>query len=162
VPQFDTANFASQLFWFGVIFAVLYFVVVRPTLPKIGKVMDARETQVAGDLDRAEQAKGAADGIRTAHEAAMKDARDAAQAKVNAARDAAAKAAEARLKELNARLEADAEAASATLAAARASASAGLAATVADLTGEAVAKLAGISVTPAEVEKAVKAAALKA
>ncbi|WP_456238860.1 F0F1 ATP synthase subunit B family protein, partial [Sandarakinorhabdus rubra] len=100
MPQFDTANFASQLFWFGVIFAVLYFVVVRPTLPKIGKVMDARETQVAGDLDRAEQARGAADAIRNAHDAAMRQARDAAQASVAAARDAAAKAAEVQLKAL--------------------------------------------------------------
>jgi F-type H+-transporting ATPase subunit b len=161
VPQFDTANFASQLFWFGVIFAVLYFAVVRPTLPKVGKVMDARETQVAGDLDRAEQAKGAADGIRTAHEAAMKDAQGAAQAKVNAAREAAAKAAEARLKELNARLEADADAAAASLDAARATARESLASTVADLTSEAVAKLVGISVTPAEVAKAITPAAPK-
>ena len=157
MPQFDTANFASQLFWFGVIFAVLYFVVIRPTLPKVGKVMDARETQVAGDLDRAEQAKGAADSIRTAHEVAMKDAQGAAQAKVNAAREAAARAAEARLKELNARLEAEADAAAAALDAARASAREGLAGTVAELTGEAVAKLAGIDVTPADVANALKA-----
>lgn len=162
MPQFDTANFASQLFWFGVFFAVLYFAVIRPTLPKIGKVMDARETQVAGDLDRAEQAKGAADGIRAAHEAAMKDAQGAAQAKVNAAREAAARAAEARLKELNARLDAEAEAAANRLDAARAAARDSLAGTVAELTAEAVAKLAGISVTPAEVQQAIKAGALKA
>lgn len=157
MPQFDTANFASQLFWFGVIFAVLYFAVVRPTLPKVGKVLDARETQVAGDLDRAEQAKGAADGIRAAHETAMKQAQEAAQAKVNAAREAAARTADARLKDLNTRLDADAEAAAARLDAARATARDGLAATVADLTSEAVAKLAGISVTPADVAKALKA-----
>jgi F-type H+-transporting ATPase subunit b len=161
VPQFDTTSFASQLFWFGVIFAVLYFVVIRPTLPKVGKVMDARETQVASDLDRAEQAKGAADGIRTAHEAAMKDAQSAAQAKVNAAREAAAKAAEARLKTLNAKLEADAEAAAATLDAARVAARASLTATVAELTSDAVGKLAGIDITPAEVAKALAPAPVK-
>lgn len=151
MPQFDPANFASQLFWFGVIFAVLYFAVVRPTLPKVGKVLDARETQVAGDLDRAEQAKGAADGIRSAHEAEMKAAFDQAQAKVNAAREAAAKASEARLKELNTRLEADADAAAARLDTARAAARDALATTVVDLTSDAVGKLAGISITPADV-----------
>jgi F-type H+-transporting ATPase subunit b len=154
VPQFDTANFASQLFWFGVIFAVLYFAVVRPTLPKVGKVLDARETQVAGDLDRAEQAKGAASSIRAAHDADMKSARDQAQASVNAAREQASRASDARLKELNSRLEADADAAAARLATARMAARDALATTVADLTSDAVGKLAGISVTPADVSAA--------
>lgn len=72
MPQFDPASFVPQLFWFGVIFTLLYFVVVRPTLPKVGRVIDARETQIAGDLDRAEAAKGAADALRESHEAAMK------------------------------------------------------------------------------------------
>jgi len=72
VPQFDPASFVSQLFWFGVIFTLLYFAVVRPTLPKVGKVIDAREAQVGGDLDRAEAAKGAADTLRADHETAMK------------------------------------------------------------------------------------------
>jgi F-type H+-transporting ATPase subunit b len=156
VPQFDPANFASQIFWFGVIFAVLYFAVVRPTLPKVGKVLDARESQVAGDLDRAEAAKGAADGIRTAHEAAMKAAQDAAQAEVAAARDAAARASDLRLKELAARLDADADAAAALLDAARTAARAALAGTVADLTGEAVTKLTGIEVAPADVVAALQ------
>lgn len=154
MPQFDPASFISQLFWFGVIFTLLYFVVVRPTLPKVGKVIEARETQVAGDLDCAETAKGAADTLRADHEAAMKAARDAAQAAVAQARDAAAKAADTQLKALNVRLDADAEAAAASLDLARASARAGLENTVAELTSEAVAKLVGIAVTPADVSAA--------
>jgi F-type H+-transporting ATPase subunit b len=154
VPQFDPASFVSQLFWFGVFFALLYFAVVRPTVPKVGKVIDARETQVAADLDRAEAAKGAADTLRADHEAAMKAARDAAQAAVAQARDAAAKAMDAQMKALGTRLEADADAASAALELARASARSGLETTVSELVSEAVAKLAGIEVTPADVSAA--------
>ncbi len=157
MPQFDPASFVSQLFWFGVFFTLLYAVVVRPTLPKVGKVIDAREAQVAGDLDRAEAAKGAADTLRADHEAAMKAARDAAQAAVAQARETAAKASEAQLKALAARLDADAEAAAASLELARASARASLETTVAELTSEAVAKLVGISVPPADVAQALKA-----
>ena len=157
MPQFDPASFASQLFWFGVFFTLLYFAVVRPTLPKVGKVIDAREAQVAGDLDRAEAAKGAADGLRSAHEAAMKAARDAAQAKVSEARESAARATDAQLKALNSRLEADADAAAARLDAARTSARASLESTVAELTSEAVAKLAGIEISPADVSAAIAA-----
>ena len=154
MPQFDPASFASQLFWFGVIFTLLYFAVVRPTLPKVGKVIDARETQVAGDLDRAEAAKGAADVLRENHAAAMKAARDAAQAAVAAARESAAKASEVQMKALGVRLDADADAAAASLELALGSARAGLETTVADLTSEAVAKLAGIAITPADVSAA--------
>lgn len=154
MPQFDPASFVSQLFWFGVFFALLYFAVVRPTLPKVGKVIDARETQVAADLDRAEAAKGAAYTLRADHEAAMKAARDAAQAAVAQARDAAARASDAQMKALAARLDADADAAAASLDLARASARSGLEATVSELVGEAVAKLTGIEVTPADVSAA--------
>jgi F-type H+-transporting ATPase subunit b len=154
VPQFDPASFVSQLFWFGVIFTLLYFVVVRPTLPKVGKVIDARETQVAGDLDRAEAAKGAADTLRAEHETTMKAARDAAQAAVAQARESAARASDGQLKALASRLDADADAAAASLELALGSARAGLQSTVADLTSEAVAKLTGIAITPADVSAA--------
>jgi F-type H+-transporting ATPase subunit b len=154
VPQFDPANFASQLFWFGVIFMLLYFFVVRPTLPKVGKVIDAREAQVAGDLDRAEAATGAANTLRGDHETAMKTARDAAQTSVAQAREAAAKTADVQLKALGVRLDADADAAAASLDLALGSARAGLQSTVAELTSEAIAKLTGIEITPADVSAA--------
>jgi len=104
VPQFDPSSFASQLFWFGLIFALLYFAVVKPTLPKLGKVIDARDAQVASDLDRAEAAKGQADAVRTAYDESIKTAQAAAQAEVAAAKDAAAKAADGQLKALAAQL----------------------------------------------------------
>ena len=72
MPQFDPASFVSQLFWFGVIFTLLYFAVVRPTLPKVGKVIDAREAQVGGDLDRAEAAKGATTNVAQARSSEAK------------------------------------------------------------------------------------------
>lgn len=157
MPQFDSSSFASQLFWFGLIFAILYFAVVKPTLPKLGKVIDARDNQVASDLTRAEAAKGEADAVRAAYDDSIKAAQAAAQAEVAAARDAAAQAADARLKALAAQLDADADAAAARLDAARTTARANLEATVAELTGDAVARLTGITITPADVSAALAA-----
>lgn len=157
MPQFDSSSFASQLFWFGLIFTILYFAVVKPTLPKLGKVIDARDNQVASDLDRAEAAKGQADAVRTAYDESIKAAQASAQAEVAAARDAAAQAADVRLKALAAQLDADADAAAARLETARDAARATLEATVADLTGDAVARLTGIAVTPADVSAALAA-----
>jgi F-type H+-transporting ATPase subunit b len=61
MPQFDLANFVPQLVWLTIFFAVLYFGIVRLTLPKLAKTMDAREGQVANDIATAERAKGEAD-----------------------------------------------------------------------------------------------------
>jgi F-type H+-transporting ATPase subunit b len=157
VPQFDPANFIPQLVWLAAIFAVLYFFVVRPTLPKVGRVIDAREGKVAGDLDAAESAKGEADAIRTRYDEGMDAARKAAQAEVAAAREAAARASETRLKSLAGVLDGKATEAAERLAGARASAKASLTATAAELTGEAVQRLAGIDVPRAEIEAALAA-----
>jgi F-type H+-transporting ATPase subunit b len=154
VPQFDTSTFLPQLFWLSLIFGVLYFFVVRPTLPKVGRVIDERETRVKDDLDAAEAARGAADAVRHAYDEGMAAARKTAQAEVAAARAAAAQAAEARMTALAAELDGKTDAAMASLATAREAARAALAATAADLTADAVRRLAGIDVAPADVEAA--------
>lgn len=154
MPQFDLSTFPQQLVWLSAIFAVLYFFVVRPTLPKVGKVIDERETRVAGDLDAAEAAKGAADEIRTRYDDGMVVARQKAQDAVAAARDKAAKATEVRMAAVAADLDGKADAALATLTAARIAAQATLAATAADLTADAVRRLAGLDVAAADVNAA--------
>ncbi|WP_439532596.1 F0F1 ATP synthase subunit B family protein [Polymorphobacter sp.] len=159
MPQFDPSVFIPQLVWLAAIFALLYFVVVRPTLPKVGRVIEARETRVASDLDAAEAAKGQADTIRTRYDEGMAAARKSAQAEVAAAKDAAARAAEKRLAVLAAELDARTETAVATLNAARTKARQSLATSAADLTADAVRRIAGIEVQTADVTAALQAAA---
>ncbi|WP_310496865.1 hypothetical protein [Sandarakinorhabdus sp.] len=157
VPQFDPANLLSQMVWFIAIFAVLYFAVVRPTLPKVGRVIDERESRVGADLDAAEKAKGEADVVRARYDEGMTSAREAAQAQVAKAKAEAASAVEARMKDVAARLDAQADAAAATLGAARAAARDSLSATTTELTAQAVARLTGLDVPPAEIAAAIAA-----
>lgn len=157
MPQFDTANFLPQLVWLAVIFAVLYFAVVRPTLPKVGRIIDEREGRVASDLDAAETAKGEADAIRTRYDSGMAAAREAAQAQVAASQADVSKRVEGRMKELGAVLDGKAAEAAARLSTARDAARATLAATTTDLTGEAVKRLTGMDVPAAEIEAALAA-----
>jgi len=157
VPQFDTANFLPQLVWLAVIFAVLYLAVVRPTLPKVGRIIDEREGRVAGDLDAAETAKGEADAIRTRYDEGMAAAREAAQAQVAASKVEVSKRVEVRMKELGAVLDGKAAEAAARLAVSRDAARATLAATTTELTGEAVMRLTGLDLPVAEIETALAA-----
>jgi F-type H+-transporting ATPase subunit b len=157
VPQFNPANFVSQIAWLAAIFAFLYFAVVRPTLPKVGRVIDEREGRVSGDLDAAEAAKGEADAIRTRYDAGMATAREAAQAQVAASQAEAAKAVEARMSALTTVLDGKADEAAVRLATARDAARATLAATTTELTGDAVMRLIGIEVPAASIEAALAA-----
>ena len=98
MPQFDfTHVFWPQLVWLAISFAVLYFGVVRLTLPRLGKVMDARDDQITGDLAVAKAAKETADAVDLRYHAEMAASRDAARKAMADAKMAAAKSAETRL-----------------------------------------------------------------
>lgn len=157
MPQFNPADWLSQIAWLAAIFAFLYFAVVRPTLPKVGRVIDERESRVTGDLDAAEAAKGQADAIRAKYDDGMAAAREAAQSAVATSQAEAARAAEARMKALADVLDGKAAEAAVRLESARQAAQASLAATTAELTSDAVTRLIGIDVPAPAVEAALAA-----
>jgi F-type H+-transporting ATPase subunit b len=78
-PPFDTVNFASQIFWFVITFAVLYIVMSRVALPQIGGIIDKRRGRIDGDLQEAERLKGETDKAIAAYEEALATARRNAQ-----------------------------------------------------------------------------------
>lgn len=78
LPQLNPDSFASQLFWLTVVFAFLYMVMARNTLPRIREVLSKRESQIQHDLDAAERAKQEAVSARAAYEAELAGARQQA------------------------------------------------------------------------------------
>ena len=102
MPQFQLVNFLPQLAWLTLFFAILYFGIVRATLPRIGRVVDGRERMVKDDIAAAEAAKAEADRVREAYERAMAQARGTAHDAVAEAQAGAARASEARLHEAGA------------------------------------------------------------
>jgi F-type H+-transporting ATPase subunit b len=85
-PPFDATTFASQLFWFVLTFAALYFVLSRFVLPQISGVLAKRAGTIQSDLDEAAQKSAAADKARVDMEKAVAKARADARALVDAAR----------------------------------------------------------------------------
>jgi len=144
MPQFDFANvFVPQIAWLALFFAILYFGVVRLTLPKVGKVMQAREDQVTGDLDTAEQAKASADRLAADYDAGVAAAQESARASLAASRAKSAAAIEKKLAKANEKLGAQADAAEAELSAARARALGEIEGVAADAAADIVEKLTG-------------------
>ena len=85
MPQFNPEWFASQLFWLAVVFIALYWVLSRRLLPRLAETLDLRAAKIAGDLERAEAARGETETVAQAYEAALTKARGEAHAAVAAA-----------------------------------------------------------------------------
>jgi F-type H+-transporting ATPase subunit b len=86
-PPFNKETFASQLFWFAVCFIVLYLLMSRIALPRVGGILAARRERIEGDLKTAQRLKEDADAELAAYEKALADARGRAQAIANEMRD---------------------------------------------------------------------------
>lgn len=156
-PPFDPTYFASQLFWLAISFVVLYFLLSRFILPRIGGAIEERRDRIADDLDAAASMRDQANETVRAYEKSLADARARAQSVAAAAKaEADAEIAEA-VREADARLDAQQAESEARIREARDAAlkevrsiAAGAAAAITD-------HLAGLDVSAADAEKAVDA-----
>jgi F-type H+-transporting ATPase subunit b len=79
LPQFDNSKWAGQIVWLLIIFAVLYVVLARVLLPKVGGTIDAREGRIAGDIADARRLKQEAEAQAAQAQVEMNEARAKAQ-----------------------------------------------------------------------------------
>ena len=79
MPQLDIASFPNQIFWLIVTLVVIYFVLSRIALPRIGAVLAERQGTISNDIAAAEELKLQAQEAERAYEKALADARAEAQ-----------------------------------------------------------------------------------
>ena len=116
-PPFNKTTFASQLFWLVIAFALLYALMAKWALPRIGGIIESRQKRIADDVAEAGKLKIQSDEAIATYEKALADARARAQAIANDTRDKQAAAADATRKKLEAELNAKLAAAEETIAA---------------------------------------------
>ena len=78
MPQLDFATFPNQIFWLVVSLVVLYFILSRVALPRIGSVLAERTGTITNDIAAAETFKQQAAEAEAAYHKALDDARAAA------------------------------------------------------------------------------------
>jgi F-type H+-transporting ATPase subunit b len=160
MPQFDPSSFASQLFWLTVMFVVLYWIVSKIGIPRIGEVLEQRARVIQDDLDRAAQLKADTDAAIAAYEKAMADARGQAYEHMKVIQADVKAVADKKTAEVTAAVTKQIVEAEARIAAAKQSALDGIKSVAADTARDVVAKLAGLSPDAGAVDSAV-AGALK-
>ena len=79
MPQLDFSTFSNQIFWLVVSLVVIYFILSRIALPRIGEALADRAGTISNDLAEAEELKQRALEAEKAYEKALADARAEAQ-----------------------------------------------------------------------------------
>src|SRR5579859_287483 len=74
-PPFDTSTFPSQLVWLAITFVALYLIVSRIALPRVGAVIDKRQSKIEGDLGEAQRLKDESEAALKAYESELASAR---------------------------------------------------------------------------------------
>lgn len=76
MPQLDFAIYPNLIFWLVVAMVVLYLVLTRVALPRIGTVMAERSDAISNDIEQAALLKRRAEEAEAAYNAALAQARD--------------------------------------------------------------------------------------
>ena len=99
-PPFQADTFASQLVWLAIAFVLLYVLMSKLALPRVGAIIEGRQKRIADDIAEAGRLKTQSDDAVAAYEKALADARARAQLIANETRERQAAEAEARRKAL--------------------------------------------------------------
>jgi F-type H+-transporting ATPase subunit b len=86
-PPLDPNTYAPQLIWLAIAFGVLYLLMQRLFLPRIGAILDERRGCIRGDLALAEQLKTDTEAALAKYEQALADARTKANDVAKSMRD---------------------------------------------------------------------------
>ena len=156
-PPFDSSTFPSQLVSLVVFFVALYIIVSRFALPRVGAVIDARQSRIDGDLEEAQRLKDQSDAALKAYEGELAAARARAQAIGSETREKLNAAAEADRKTLEERLAQKLAEAEKTIATTRANAMSNVRGIAAEAATAIVQRLTGVKPTAKTVETAVDA-----
>jgi F-type H+-transporting ATPase subunit b len=155
-PPFNSQTFTSQLVWLVITFVLLYVLMAKVALPRVGGIIAQRQKHVDDDLAQANAFKTQSDAAIAAYEKALADARARAQAIAGDMRDKQAAEAAATRKKLEDQLHVKLAEAEKTIAATKQAAMANVRNIAADAAKAIVERLIGTAPADSAVDAAVK------
>lgn len=154
-PPLETWHFPSQIFWTLLLFGLLYFVLSRFILPKLGNTIEVRESKLADDIDTARLASDKADEAQKAAEKQMGEARAKARDLSNKTRRDIEAEINAETAKIDAAINAKVEAAEVRIAALRTDALSNVA-SIAEEAASAMTKRFDVTASADDIASAVK------
>jgi len=154
-PPFESQQFPSQIFWLALTFILLYVLMSRIALPRIGSIFAARSKRINDDLAAANRFKEQSEAANAAYQKSLADARARAQAIAAETREQQAAQADATNKKLEAQLHEKLAAAEQSIAATRSAAMGNVGSIAAETAAAIVERLIGTTPAPGDVTAAV-------
>lgn len=158
LPQLNPNDFAPQLIWLAVTFGLLYLIMSRVALPRVGEVLEERKDRIARDLDAAAKLKADTDRALADYEKALADARAKASGIAKETRQSLAAETEAERVKVEGKLALKLQDAEARIAATKTKALASVNDIASETVSAIVGKLIGQNVDAAEVQAALATA----
>ena len=158
-PPFQTETFASQLLWLALAFGLLYWMMAKIIVPRIGGIIADRTSRINADLDTAAKAKAKAEEAGEAYEKSLVEARARAQSISQTTRDSVNAASDSRRKVVEGELAAKLAASEGRIVKMKDKAMANVDGIAAETAISIVQKLTGVSPTAATAAAAVKSLA---
>jgi F-type H+-transporting ATPase subunit b len=156
-PPFQKESFASQLVSFAIAFVLLYVIVSKFALPRVGGIIAARQDAIRNDEAEAQRLKNESDAALKAYETELATARANAQAIGSDIRDKLNKQADEERKLLENQLAVKLADAEKSIAATRATAMGNVRSIATDAAAAIVQRLSGVVPDVKAVESAVDA-----
>jgi F-type H+-transporting ATPase subunit b len=150
----DSSTFAPQLVWLALSFGLLYVLLKRFALPRVGEVIEERRERIQRDLDKAEQLKADTEQALAAYEQALAEARTKAGVIAKDMRDKLAAEVDEERAAVEAQIAQKLADAEARIAQSKSRAMASVGDIAADTAGAVVTKLLGREVSKDEVQRA--------
>lgn len=157
LPQLNAHDFAPQLIWLALTFTVLYLILSRVALPRIGEVIEERRDRIQRDLDTAESLKRETERALANYEQALAKARADANAIAKEKRETLASEVDKERQRVESEVATRVADAERRIAETKAKALASVTEIAADTAGAVVNRLIGETVDAAEVAKALAA-----
>lgn len=156
-PPFDSHTFAGQIFWLVITFGLLYVLMSKVALPRIGSILEERQGTIDTALAAASKAQTAAEAEAAALEQALVKAKTNAQAIASEASAKSAKDIDAKRHAVESDLSAKMVAAEASITATKAKAMANVSDIAKEAASAMIERLTGKAPTAAAVGKAFSA-----
>ena len=153
-PPLDPATFAPQLIWLALTFGLLYLILKRVVLPRVGEVIEERGDRIKRDLAQAEKLKADTEKALANYEQALGDARAKAGAIAKTMRDKLTAEVDKERAKVEAQIAAKLAEAESRIAETKSKALASVGDIASEVAGVIVARLIGTEPTKDEVKRA--------
>jgi F-type H+-transporting ATPase subunit b len=153
-PPLDAGTFAPQLVWLALTFGLLYLLLKRIVLPRVGEVIEERGDRIKRDLAQAEKLKSDTELALANYEKALADARSQASGIAKVMRDKLTAEVDKERAKVEAQIVAKVTEAERRIADTKSKALASVGDIAGDIAGAIVARLIGKEVSKDEVQRA--------